>query len=523
MKRTIATAALALAAAFPPATVHAQDASTAVSVPLMLPASDAVRQSFVRLINESSEAGAVRIVAVDDGGNAAEPIEIRLAANSVLHFNSGDLTDGNASKGIDGIGSPREGSWRLRVETALAVQVLSFIRTRDGFLTAMHDVLPRDAQGRLEARTFNPASNRNQRSSLRLVNAGADSERVTIAGVDDAGSRAGPVTLTLAAGQSRTLSAVELEEGSRHAEGTLGDGTGKWRLLVTASRAVTGMSLLETPGGNVTNLSTTGVAAARGTGGPRIERFRDCAECPLMAVVPAGTFMMGAPESEAGSGHDERPVHEVSVPSFAVGVYEVTFEEWDACVNGGGCEGYRPRDEGLGRGRRPVFNVNWNDAQTYVDWLSSRTGERYRLPSEAEWEYVARAGTTTPFHTGATITADQANYNGQYSYPDHDEYDPNGTYRDQTVPVGSFGANAWGLHDVHGNVEEWVEDCWNDSYAGAPSDGSAWLTGNCGERVLRGGSWYYVPANLRAANRHWLSIGNRIFVFGFRVARTLTP
>ena len=524
MKRTIATAVLALAAAFPPATVHAQDASTAVSVPLMLPASDAVRQSFVRLINESSEAGAVRIVAVDDGGNAAEPIEIRLAANSVLHFNSGDLTDGNASKGIDGIGSPREGSWRLRVETALDVQVLSFIRTRDGFLTAMHDVLPRDTRGRLLVRTFNPASNRSQRSSLRLVNAGVDSERVTIAGVDDAGSRAGPVTLTLAAGQSRTLSAVGLEEGSRHAEGTLGDGAGKWQLLITASRTVTGMSLLETPSGHLTNLSTAGVAAAGDTGGQPTERFRDCAECPLMAVVPAGTFMMGAPESEFGSGHLERPVHAVSVPSFAVGVYEVTFAEWDACVASPGCGDYRLDVLGWGRDDRPVIDVNWDDAKRYVEWLSKKTGETYRLLSESEWEYAARAGTTTPFHTGATITAGQANYNGRYSYPDPTRTrDPNGIYREQTMPVGSFGANAWGLHDVHGNVYEWVEDCWNDSYAGAPSDGSAWLTDNCGARVLRGGSWIDFPAALRAANRSGLPSGARNVNIGFRVARTLTP
>ncbi len=267
MKRTISMALLALALL--PATAHAQDASTAVSVPLMLPASDSVRQSFVRLINESSEAGSVRIIAVDDGGNEADPITVSLAANSVLHFNSGDLTDGNARKGInEGIGSPRQGSWRLRVETALNVQVLSFIRTRDGFLTPMHDVLPRDLQGRLLARTFNPGSNRDQRSSLRLVNTGTGSEQVSISGVDDAGSIAGPVTLTLPAGQSRTLSALDLEEGARNVEGTLGDGTGKWQLLITASQALVGMSLLETPSGHVTSLSTTGVPAAEDEGNP---------------------------------------------------------------------------------------------------------------------------------------------------------------------------------------------------------------------------------------------------------------
>ena len=258
-------------------------------------------------------------------------------------------------------------------------------------------------------------------------------------------------------------------------------------------------------------------------GGGRVgERFRDCDVCPEMVVVPAGTFLMGAPESEVDSHWAERPVHAVSVPSFAVGVYEVTFDEWDACVAGGGCGGYRPDDEVLGRGRRPVINVSWDDAQSYVEWLSSRTGERYRLPSESEWEYAARAGTTTPFHTGETITTDQANYDGGWLYPSGD-YDPNGLYRGQTVPVGSFGANAFGLHDVHGNVREWVQDCWNDNYEGAPADGSAWLSGRCDRRVLRGGSWRVRPSVLRAAYRYWDSTGYPSSNVGFRVARTLTP
>ena len=594
-----------------------------VSVPLMLPASDAVRQSFVRLINESDEAGAAHIVAVDDGGNAAGPITIRLAADSVLHFNSGDLTDGNASKGIDdGIGVPREGSWRLRVETALSqVRVLSFIRTRDGFLTAMQGVLPRDAQGRLLARTINPASNPRQRSSLRLVNTGASAERVSIAGVDDAGSRAGPMTLTLAAGRSRTLSAVELEEGARGIEGMLGDGAGKWQLLVTASQAVMGMALLETSGGHITNLSTAGVMAAEGLGtssGPVVvtvmpnrslasgedatsdlsvhfsddqalvyeasssdaevvrvsvtgialtlmpvaegsatvtvtardpdgnsvsqtfsvtvrssqglgigERFRDCDACPEMVVVPTGTFMMGAPVSEVGSEDRERPVHAVSVPSFAAGVYEVTFAEWDACVADGGCGGYRPHDGPLheegsgrwGRGNRPVINVSWHDAKRYVEWLSGRTGESYRLLSESEWEYAARAGTSTAYNWGNEVGVNRANCWGCGSRWDDE----------RTAPVGSFDANAWGLHDVHGNVWEWTEDCWNESYAGAPSDGSAWLTGNCGSRVWRSGSWNDHPSghssDLRAATRVGvptdLDIADYGDITGFRVARAL--
>ena len=242
-----------------PALGHAQ--SAAVSVPLML-APDAERQGFVRIINESDEAGTVRITAVDDAGTAANPIEIRLAANRSFHFNSDDLANGNAAKGIDRIGLPRQGHWRLAVETALEdVQVQAFVRTRAGFLTAMHDMLPRDAQGRLVARMLNPGSNSNQASKLRLVNTGENAERVSISGVDDQGSSAGPVTLTLAAGQSRTMSAFDLEEGAQGLTGRLGDGAGKWRLLVTAGQSVVGVSLLETSIGPITNISTAGVPA----------------------------------------------------------------------------------------------------------------------------------------------------------------------------------------------------------------------------------------------------------------------
>lgn len=242
-----------------PALAHAQNA--VVSVPLML-APDAERQGFVRIINESDEAGTVRITAVDDAGTAANPIEIQLAASQSLHFNSDDLANGNAAKGIGSIGLPRRGHWRLAVETTLEdVQVLAFVRTRAGFLTAMHDVLPRDAQGRLVVRMLNPGSNSNQVSKLRLVNTGENAERVSIAGVDDQGGNAGPVTLTLAAGQSRTMSAFDLEEGAQGLTGRLGDGAGKWRLLVTAGQSVVGVGLLETPIGPITNISTAGVPA----------------------------------------------------------------------------------------------------------------------------------------------------------------------------------------------------------------------------------------------------------------------
>ena len=238
--------------------------------------------------------------------------------------------------------------------------------------------------------------------------------------------------------------------------------------------------------------------------------FRDCPDCPEMVVVPAGSFTMVSPSSEEGRSDSEGPQHRVTIrESFAVGKYEVSFAEWDACVAGGGCNDYRPDDSGWGRGERPVINVSWSDAKAYVGWLSRKTGEQYRLLSEAEWEYVARAGTTGPFHFGPTISTDQANY------------DEN---RMKTVPVGSFSANGFGLHDVHGNVGEWVEDCWHDSYSGAPVDGSAWVSGDdCGRRVLRGGSWSNIPWLLRSAVRVRYPPEVRINKFGFRVARTLIP
>ena len=237
---------------------------------------------------------------------------------------------------------------------------------------------------------------------------------------------------------------------------------------------------------------------------------RDCAECPLMVRIPAGTFTMGAPESEPWSYDNERPQHMVSIPAFRAGAHEVTFAEWDACVAAGGCGGYSPDDAGWGRDNRPVVNVSWNDVQSYVDWLSQRTGQHYRLLSESEWEYAGRAGTTTPFHTGETITSQQANFGDESRF-----------YRAQTVPVGSFTPNGFGLYDMYGNVWEWVEDCWNAGYAEAPSDGSAWLSGDCSSRVLRGGSWADSTSGLRAALRVSSSTGGSNTNVGFRVARTL--
>ena len=248
---------------------------------------------------------------------------------------------------------------------------------------------------------------------------------------------------------------------------------------------------------------------------------RDCAECPAIVVVPAGTFTMGAPESEYYSDDRERPQRTVSIPAFVAGAFEVTFAEWNACVADGGCDGYRPHDEGWGFGRQPVVNVGWHDAQRYVEWLSLRTGYHYRLLTESEWEYAARAGTETPFHTGETITPQQANFDGLYGYPGDERID--GVSRRQTVPVGSFAPNAFGLHDVHGNVEEWVQDCAIDyDWEGARVDGGAVEPEGCQYRGLRGGSWAHHARQIRSAyraSRHLIHHSTRLSNIGFRVAR----
>ena len=241
---------------------------------------------------------------------------------------------------------------------------------------------------------------------------------------------------------------------------------------------------------------------------------------PQMLTIPAGSFQMGSPASEPERENDERPQHLVKVAAFELGKTEVTFDEWDACVAAGGCQ-QKPDDQGWGRGQRPVINVSWNDAQEYVRWLSRETGERWRLPTEAEWEYAARAGTTNPFSTGVCITTRQANFDGNHDYNRCGA--KTGIYVGKTQPVGSYPVNPWGLYDLHGNVWEWVEDCHHDSYQGAPWDGSAWTDDPCPARVLRGGSWNFIPRYLRSAYRFWSVPSYRGSSFGFRVARTLTP
>jgi formylglycine-generating enzyme required for sulfatase activity/V8-like Glu-specific endopeptidase len=249
------------------------------------------------------------------------------------------------------------------------------------------------------------------------------------------------------------------------------------------------------------------------------EAFRDCPECPEMVVLPLGSFMMGSPANEEGRSADEGPQRKVTIArSFAVGKFEVTFAEWDACMADRGCT-HKPGDHGFGRGKRPVINVSWDDAKQYAAWLSRKTSQSYRLLTEAEWEYAARGGTTTPFSTGRTITTAQANFDGNYTYGGSAK----GQYRQRTIEVGSFAANPFGIHDMHGNVWEWVEDCYVDSYNSAPVDGSARsVTANC-SRVLRGGSWDYIPQNLRAAGRYRDQPDVRSSDLGFRLARTLPP
>lgn len=256
----------------------------------------------------------------------------------------------------------------------------------------------------------------------------------------------------------------------------------------------------------------------------KTEWFRDLDVGPEMVVIPDGSFIMGSPESEERRRENEGPQHKVTfVKPFAVSRFAVTFDEWDACAADGGCNGYKAKDEGWGRGRRPVINVSWDDTKAYIDWLGKKTGKPYRLLSEAEWEYVARAGTTTAFWWGNSISTHQANYGSVLAdvFGFLSAKPAKGETRQRTLAVNSFEPNPWGLYQVHGNVWEWMEDCYDDSYNGTPTDGSAWISGDCVSRVVRGGSWVDVPDLLRSASRSGGPSVNRGAGIGFRVARTL--
>jgi len=241
--------------------------------------------------------------------------------------------------------------------------------------------------------------------------------------------------------------------------------------------------------------------------------FRECAkDCPEMIVIAAGSFTMGSPATEQDRYNDEGPRHTVTIAKpFAVSKFDVTFADWDACVSVGACPKAAPL---WGRGTQPVINVGWDDAQTYVAWLSKMTGQPYRLLTEAEWEYAARAGTTTAYYWGDEIGKGNANCNGCGSKWDNR----------QTSPVGSFQPNAFGLYDMAGNVWQWLQDCYHGNYDGAPTDGSAWVSRACSNRVVRGGSWGNGPQYLRSAYRVRDTTDYRGDSLGFRVGRTLvTP
>ena len=263
------------------------------------------------------------------------------------------------------------------------------------------------------------------------------------------------------------------------------------------------------------------------------ETFQDCPKCPEMVVVPKGEFLMGSPDSENGRRDSEGPQHQVTISKpFAVGKYEVTVGQFKAFIDAikykvrGICEIYESgfsdlkvylnwENPGFEQNKNhPVVCVAWDDAEAYVNWLSDITKQKYRLLSEAEWEYVARAGTTTAYHFGATISQEQANYDSM---------------KNGTVEVGQYDCNAFDLCDIHGNVVEWVEDCWHDDYRGAPSDGSAWSDGcdSAGDfagvntRILRGGTWFHEKVNLRSAVHFYSTAWFRHNAVGFRVARDL--
>lgn len=250
--------------------------------------------------------------------------------------------------------------------------------------------------------------------------------------------------------------------------------------------------------------------------------FRDCDDdCPAMALIPPGRFLMGSADSEEDGKVNEKPRHAVEIAyPFALGAYEVTLEQWEACVNEGGCSPVPLRRHGESdAGRRPVTHVTWHEANAYADWLSGRTGMVYRLPSEAEWEYAARANTTTPYYSGVAVTSKQANFDGRYDWRVGSALTPN-VYMGRTLEVGLLEANAFGLHDIHGNASEWTQDCYVSHYRGAPEDGRPRDTESCVRRVVRGGSWKDKPWDIRSARRQAGVPDERSSQIGFRVMRT---
>jgi formylglycine-generating enzyme required for sulfatase activity len=266
------------------------------------------------------------------------------------------------------------------------------------------------------------------------------------------------------------------------------------------------------------------------------DRFKECETCPEMVVIPRGDFSMGSTPAQPGHEADEAPVRKVTFTTrIAVARHAVSVAEFETFV---ALSGYRPgagcrvfesgawrernelsfREPGFAQtASHPVVCVNWSDAKAFTDWMSARMNAEYRLPTEAEREYFTRAGSATAFWWGNEIEPGRAAYDWSAVLGNSPRAEP----KRGTHPVNAFSPNPWGLYQVHGNVSEWVEDCWNNSYRGAPVDGSAWNAGDCKRRVLRGGSWGYAPKDLRSAYREGATLSNRNFNFGFRVVRVL--
>jgi formylglycine-generating enzyme required for sulfatase activity len=279
--------------------------------------------------------------------------------------------------------------------------------------------------------------------------------------------------------------------------------------IALASAASTGVNaqrglIVSPPPDRPSSRAETVAAQKESTPDPG-EILRDCSDCPELVVVPSGDFVMGSSETPY-----EKPERTIAIQRpFAIGRREITFAEWDRCSDAGTCK-HRPDDRGWGRGDRPVINVSWDDARIFIAWLSQKAGQKYRLPSEAEWEYAARAGTKTPFWWGRDAGSGRAQC----------ENCGNPTTR-QTVAVGSFRPNGFGLYDTAGNAAEWVEDCWNDNYRNAPKDASAWTGGDCRLRVLRGGNFNSKASEIRSAARFRYDVDVRYYANGFRVVREL--
>lgn len=236
-----------------------------------------------------------------------------------------------------------------------------------------------------------------------------------------------------------------------------------------------------------------------------------------MVTIPSGTFHMGSNERD-----DEKPIYRVTIKAFKLGATEVTFALWDACVSAGSCS-HTPDDEGWGRGNHPVINVSYEDiTEQFIPWLNQATGQTFRLPSESEWEYAARAESTTKYFWGNEIDCSKARYGRGEAKEGHWSVGECSDKYDGTINVKSYSPNDYGVYDMHGNVWELVEDCYHDSYKGAPQKGSAWLSGDCSfDHVLRGGSWFTTPVYLRSADRNGVSATQRDFLIGFRLAQDL--